>query len=111
MRRYSVICFFFFQAEDGIRDTSVTGVQTCALPISRADARLDLLMRRSHGGQDVPDDARVGLAAKVVGVERPGGPECPLECPLEGREIGGASCRERGERSGGDGAWQKKDTT
>src|SRR5260370_28008488 len=27
---------FFFQAEDGIRDSSVTGVQTCALPISRA---------------------------------------------------------------------------
>src|SRR5436189_304204 len=27
---------FFFQAEDGIRDTSVTGVQTCALPISRS---------------------------------------------------------------------------
>src|SRR5215210_8503171 len=27
--------FFFFQAEDGIRDTSVTGVQTCALPISK----------------------------------------------------------------------------
>src|SRR5438093_5214743 len=26
-------CFFFFQAEDGIRDWSVTGVQTCALPI------------------------------------------------------------------------------
>src|SRR5260370_23395903 len=28
--------FFFFQAEDGIRDSSVTGVQTCALPISAA---------------------------------------------------------------------------
>src|SRR5690606_18858153 len=28
-------CFFFFQAEDGIRDFHVTGVQTCALPISR----------------------------------------------------------------------------
>src|SRR5260221_2696613 len=28
-------CFFFFQAEDGIRDHCVTGVQTCALPISR----------------------------------------------------------------------------
>src|SRR5258707_8235953 len=27
-------CFFFFQAEDGIRDIGVTGVQTCALPIS-----------------------------------------------------------------------------
>src|SRR2546430_10039685 len=29
--------FFFFQAEDGIRDLTVTGVQTCALPISVAD--------------------------------------------------------------------------
>src|SRR5437016_8735157 len=28
-----LLCFFFFQAEDGIRDWSVTGVQTCALPI------------------------------------------------------------------------------
>src|SRR5207245_4326243 len=28
------IMFFFFQAEDGIRDATVTGVQTCALPIS-----------------------------------------------------------------------------
>src|SRR5437879_13619112 len=31
--------FFFFQAEDGIRGTSVTGVQTCALPISLAATR------------------------------------------------------------------------
>src|SRR5256885_10775170 len=30
----SVCFFFFFQAEDGIRDYKVTGVQTCALPIS-----------------------------------------------------------------------------
>src|SRR5699024_1434629 len=29
-------CFFFFQAEDGIRDRNVTGVQTCALPIFAA---------------------------------------------------------------------------
>src|SRR3712207_8897826 len=29
------MCFFFFQAEDGIRDIGVTGVQTCALPICR----------------------------------------------------------------------------
>src|SRR6266513_4840892 len=28
--------FFFFQAEDGIRDRNVTGVQTCALPISKS---------------------------------------------------------------------------
>src|SRR5258708_18278277 len=30
------LLFFFFQAEDGIRDDLVTGVQTCALPISRS---------------------------------------------------------------------------
>src|SRR2546422_10056491 len=30
----SAVSFFFFQAEDGIRDVAVTGVQTCALPIS-----------------------------------------------------------------------------
>src|SRR5699024_11577970 len=32
------IGFFFFQAEDGIRDRNVTGVQTCALPISETSA-------------------------------------------------------------------------
>ena len=31
---FVVVVFFFFQAEDGIRDDLVTGVQTCALPIS-----------------------------------------------------------------------------
>src|SRR2546429_2003407 len=31
------ICSFFFQAEDGIRDVAVTGVQTCALPIFASD--------------------------------------------------------------------------
>src|SRR5438270_1271592 len=34
MPRFSPSCSFFFQAEDGIRDLTVTGVQTCALPIS-----------------------------------------------------------------------------
>src|SRR5437762_10695179 len=38
---------FFFQAEDGIRDTSVTGVQTCALPIS-AKAERTLREVRDH---------------------------------------------------------------
>src|SRR6266481_8351226 len=42
--RFSLL-FFFFQAEDGIRDGTVTGVQTCALPISRS----------TRG--EVPDDA------------------------------------------------------
>src|SRR5574340_654344 len=34
MTAYHICIFFFFQAEDGIRDLLVTGVQTCALPIS-----------------------------------------------------------------------------
>src|SRR5258708_18297141 len=40
MRLFLVLfsCFFFFQAEDGIRDDLVTGVQTCALPILPAFA-------------------------------------------------------------------------
>src|SRR3990167_9664628 len=42
----SVRCFFFFQAEDGIRDLTVTGVQTCALPISTGErALVDSLQR------------------------------------------------------------------
>src|SRR5690606_40304528 len=36
-----LFCFFFFQAEDGIRDFHVTGVQTCALPISQGVALLE----------------------------------------------------------------------
>src|SRR2546429_4226002 len=38
LREFGRMCvfFFFFQAEDGIRDVAVTGVQTCALPISTA---------------------------------------------------------------------------
>src|SRR6266511_5587833 len=38
------IVFFFFQAEDGIRDFHVTGVQTCALPISKEFALLELFV-------------------------------------------------------------------
>src|SRR6266487_5088865 len=39
-----MVVFFFFQAEDGIRDGRVTGVQTCALPILTGDGG-----RRTHG--------------------------------------------------------------
>src|SRR2546429_615875 len=35
---YQYFCVLFFQAEDGIRHVAVTGVQTCALPISAAGA-------------------------------------------------------------------------
>src|SRR5207245_8341726 len=38
INRFVSLSAFFFQAEDGIRDATVTGVQTCALPISRTYA-------------------------------------------------------------------------
>src|SRR5258707_10054451 len=41
--------FFFFQAEDGIRDIGVTGVQTCALPISICHRRDRSRLRRGKG--------------------------------------------------------------
>src|SRR5256885_1429979 len=44
---YRMNFFFFFQAEDGIRDYKVTGVQTCALPISD---RPFLQFQQSSGG-------------------------------------------------------------
>src|SRR2546430_12420129 len=48
-----VVYFFFFQAEDGIRDLTVTGVQTCALPISdenRAPAGPQFFPHFADGG-------------------------------------------------------------
>src|SRR5205809_6063588 len=45
------ICFFFFffQAEDGIRDVAVTGVQTCALPIFDRDGAGDVVYHQHVG--------------------------------------------------------------
>src|SRR5260370_23423014 len=37
---------FFFQAEDGIRDSSVTGVQTCALPICLKELRIQVILHK-----------------------------------------------------------------
>src|SRR5688572_31013163 len=85
--------FFFFQAEDGIRDLTVTGVQTCALPIS-------------GGIQAVSRGAVRPRRLPVLGLEVVGGEdEQPLgkqlEClqhragDVERRQIGRASCRER----------------
>src|SRR6266436_7732436 len=59
--------FFFFQAEDGIRDVAVTGVQTCALPIS---------LQRKASARHFGYPLRSALHSQTL-------------------EIGRASCRER----------------
>src|SRR3990172_11643930 len=45
--------FFFFQAEDGIRDVAVTGVQTCALPILTASDCGPWTLTVTPGGADL----------------------------------------------------------
>src|SRR2546430_6347621 len=50
-----IVFFFFFQAEDGIRDLTVTGVQTCALPILIWQKyQSDLEVNGSTGGERMP---------------------------------------------------------
>src|SRR6267143_4035963 len=59
--------FFFFQAEDGIRDGTVTGVQTCALPISIGGETVVLVgCSRIKGNPVMGPHGRLGSAAKAV---------------------------------------------
>src|SRR5438093_9677805 len=67
--------FFFFQAEDGIRDWSVTGVQTCALPISTARSTMPLGARSSMVERAVVTEAAV-WSALARSEERRVGKEC-----------------------------------
>src|SRR5439155_4965620 len=93
----------FFQAEDGIRDGHVTGVQTCALPISRnwrtVSGRVNPLTRSSRerasastsnrcfsSTSSVPGGAAVELSVMSITIGHERG---------ERYEIGRASCRER----------------
>src|SRR5690606_40519688 len=78
-------CFFFFQAEDGIRDFHVTGVQTCALPIYTAIIELDALadtVRAAAKNHDLVAVRSIGLALFLIGRVHVGG---------IGGELGGAS--------------------
>src|SRR2546426_12707854 len=59
-----ILYFFFFQAEDGIRDYKVTGVQTCALPISASQARASTrLTCSSDRGRTIQRGTRPSTAA------------------------------------------------
>src|SRR3984885_15446912 len=63
--------FFFFQAEDGIRDADVTGVQTCALPISLLTS-ISVSNVREFGSMapavrtTLPENFRPGKPAKLI---------------------------------------------
>src|SRR5437763_13460964 len=104
---------FFSQAEDGIRDTSVTGVQTCALPISKAAPSW---ASRWQVGLVVSRERRLDglhLAGGSPTTGRPSrraiyGTACGCAPGGRGSQIGRASCRERGERWGGAAASEKQ---
>src|SRR5204862_3933049 len=89
---------FFFQAEDGIRALYVTGVQTCALPISRRRASRSRACRSESSSR--LRDARPGT--------RGNSRDSSCATTGDGRQIGRASCRERVEIWGVVGAVQKK---
>src|SRR2546427_8247263 len=82
-----MLCFvFFFQAEDGIRDLTVTGVQTCALPIS---------IPFGGGGRYGPSE----MPRRRGASRRPRGPlqTTPTGAPAEPALDSGDTARKRSE--------------
>src|SRR5690554_7881989 len=79
----SIKSFFFFQAEDGIRDADVTGVQTCALPIFKNGIlnRVGILKLINHGNRK--------LCANYI---RQDGSVISCQCRSEERRVG-KECR------------------
>src|SRR2546430_11302902 len=85
--------FFFFQAEDGIRDLTVTGVQTCALPIS--------MLVQSRGASLITDPWVVGSTYWRSWWNYPKASDAWRQVTdldyvaITHMQIGRASCRER----------------
>src|SRR5207249_6543851 len=100
-----VVRIFFFQAEDGIRDRNVTGVQTCALPISSTPVRHfwpHQKKRSFRRGQKW----RTGVEGRISVLKRRHGlNRCRYrgDAGMQRWEIGRASCREGVEVGGGGG--------
>src|SRR6266508_5864087 len=101
-----MIFFFFFQAEDGIRDGHVTGVQTCALPIwvLRRPVQLSGRRRRSSGAYLAPswrpaDAARMLEHPHVVEVDVRSGPAREHGHPAAGGGVRGGVILPKRRRS------------
>src|SRR5699024_1141726 len=117
LRPVPCMLFFFFQAEDGIRDRNVTGVQTCALPISvacrisadavqcgnRAVALSDGSMTKAEDKAEVdPDPASSRVPLEADGEGAVTGPDdqaydgLSLDPEAHASMIGGAQAGETG---------------
>src|SRR3712207_6870838 len=91
--------FFFFQAEDGIRDIGVTGVQTCALPISadEPEEHEQPEVRDQAGAQSADDEEdadREQHLLAAVAVHRLPGDQRAHDGRSEERRVG-KECRSR----------------
>src|SRR5688572_33249515 len=86
-----LVIIIFFQAEDGIRDLTVTGVQTCALPISPRET--------SASSGRTPYDLETRSRLIRLLMQAPCWCDCSSDLddlgPGDRAEIGRASCRER----------------
>src|SRR2546430_3347098 len=99
--------FFFFQAEDGIRDLTVTGVQTCALPIS---SMWDWCASSCCGRRRWWDDDARGrnVDARAAGQVREGSRRAAgARHDLGGPGPRAARLLPRRGRDGGRGAWRR----
>src|SRR5687767_15520748 len=97
IQRWYLSVHFFFQAEDGIRDKLVTGVQTCALPISQT-ALVSLDRAPPVEGFNLMKEGvrmmSVGTHTISIAPKKGSqGGQCCDELPTT--QIGRASCRER----------------
>src|SRR5699024_11645493 len=85
--------FFFFQAEDGIRDRNVTGVQTCALPICLMRAHPDIDTIAVAPREDV-DRGQTPVAFVILRAGAPADAEALTAWRSEERRVG-KECRGR----------------
>src|SRR2546430_8900049 len=106
---YFACCFFFFQAEDGIRVLTVTGVQTCALPISIAkvickDRGAVAITNPVYFRKPDEPDSPEPLRSTVQGRATHHGAGVPAEITVTfwGKEVSRT-------RAGADGAYRLKD--
>src|SRR5438874_10178119 len=96
---------FFFQAEDGIRDLYVTGVQTCALPICRVHRLEDLEDPAREGDVSLrlrpaqrPEGTLPGRLARAAAQPRSTSEKRPKRAFRSEERRVGKECRARGQR-------------
>src|SRR5438093_13228661 len=88
-----LLVFFFFQAEDGIRDWSVTGVQTCALPISPVEVAQQGRDRRGQRAAIAARWPRRSLPCCATSTGVPSRSTCRWTCARSEERRVGKECR------------------